>query len=258
MIKAIFFDIDGTLVSHETKKVQESTKKAINKLREKGVKVFTCSGRHITEFKNLPLEGMEFDGYILLNGQMYLDEKRNYLGGKGFTEEATQWLVEIFKRKEEPLVLVNSQGHYINFVSRKVEIALEEVSTPIPRLGEYKGEQLFQATAFYKMEEEEELLKILHRDLKPARWSTKGVDIISAYGGKSAGMKFFMERLGITQEETMAFGDAHNDIDMISYAGLGVVMGNGCEELKQIGDYITDTVEKDGIKKALEHFGLLE
>ena len=50
MIKAIFFDIDGTLVSHETKKVQESTKKAINKLREKGVKVFTCSGRHVTEF----------------------------------------------------------------------------------------------------------------------------------------------------------------------------------------------------------------
>ncbi|MBR5577722.1 MAG: HAD hydrolase family protein [Lachnospiraceae bacterium] len=70
-------------------------------------------------------------------------------------------------------------------------------------------------------------------------------------------MKFFMERLQIKQEETMAFGDAHNDLDMIAYAGVGVVMGNGCKELKEIGDYITDSVENEGVVKALKHFQLL-
>ena len=257
MIKAIFFDIDGTLVSHETKRGPESAKEAVRKLREKGIRVFTCSGRHVAEFKNLPLEGMEFDGYILLNGQMYLDENRNYLGGQSFTKEATDSLVEIFEKGQEPLVLVNGQGHYINFVSEKVITALREVSTPIPVIREYQGEELFQATSFYTAEEEEILEKHLHKDLKPARWSNKGVDIISAYGGKASGMKFFMERLQIKQEETMAFGDAHNDLDMIAYAGVGVVMGNGCKELKEIGDYITDSVENEGVVKALKHFQLL-
>lgn len=257
MIKAIFFDIDGTLVSHETKRVPESAKEAVKKLREKGYKVFTCSGRHIAEFKNLPLEGLEFDGYILLNGQMYLDENKNYLGGVTFTKEATVSLVKMFEAKKEPLVLVNEEGHYINFVTPKVKIALDEVSTPIPKQKEYEGEALFQATAFYTKEEEEELLKILHSDLRLARWSGKGVDIISAYGGKSSGMKYFMDRFGLKKEEVAAFGDSYNDIDMITYAELGIVMGNGCDELKEIADYITDEVDQDGVVKALLKFGFL-
>ncbi len=257
MIRAIFFDIDGTLVSHETKRVPESAKEAVRQLREKGIKVFTCSGRHVAEFRNLPLEGLEFDGYILLNGQMYLDENKQYLGGRGFTPEATRSLVTLFNEKNEPLVLVNAQGHYMNFISSKVKVALKEVSTPIPQIKEYEGEELFQATAFYTKEEEHRLLEVLHSDLKLARWSDKGVDIISAYGGKASGMKFFMEKLGISREETMAFGDAHNDLDMIDYAGVGVVMGNGCEELKERGDYITASVEEEGIRKALEYFHLL-
>ena len=257
MIRAIFFDIDGTLVSHETKKVPESAKRAVKELRKKGIKIFICSGRHKEEFKHLPLEGMEFDGYILLNGQMYLNAKGQYLEGRSFTPEATKFLVTMFEERKEPLVLVNEQGHYMNFVSEKVKIALKEISTPLPKIKEYEGEELFQATAFFTIEKEQELLKILHPDLKLARWSTKGVDMISAYGGKAAGMKFFLEQLGINREETMAFGDAHNDLDMIAYAGIGVVMGNGCEELKGIGDYITASVEEEGIIKALEHFQLL-
>lgn len=257
MIKAIFFDIDGTLVSHETKRVPETAKEAVKKLREKGYKVFTCSGRHIAEFKNLPLEGLEFDGYILLNGQMYLDENKNYLGGVSFTKEATASLVKMFEEKKEPLVLVNEEGHYINFVTEKVKIALDEVSTPIPRQKEYEGEDLFQATTFYTIEEEKRLLEVLHPDLRLARWSSKGVDIISAYGGKSSGMKYFMERFGLKKEEVAAFGDSYNDLDMISYAELGIVMGNGCDELKEIADYVTEEVDRDGIVKALQKFGFL-
>ena len=257
MIKAIFFDIDGTLVSHETKRVPKSAKEAVKKLREKGYKVFTCSGRHIAEFKNLPLEGLEFDGYILLNGQMYLDENKNYLGGVSFTKEATASLVKIFKEKKEPLVLVNEEGHYINFVTEKVKIALDEVSTPIPRQKDYEGEELFQATTFYTIEEEKKLLEVLHPDLRIARWSNKGVDIISAYGGKSSGMKYFMERFGLKKEEVAAFGDSYNDLDMISYAKLGIVMGNGCNELKEIADYVTEEVDQDGIIKALQKFKFL-
>ncbi len=66
-----------------------------------------------------------------------------------------------------------------------------------------------------------------------------------------------IERYGIRQDEIMAFGDGENDIDMIEFAGIGVAMGNADEEVKQRADYVTDNVNRDGVRKALEHFGML-
>ena len=59
MIKAIFFDIDGTLVSFKTHRVPESTKQALKELREKGIKVFIATGRPKLLINNL--EDLEFD-----------------------------------------------------------------------------------------------------------------------------------------------------------------------------------------------------
>ena len=53
MIKAAFFDIDGTLVSFNTHKVPESTITALNALRQKGIKTFIATGRHKTAINNL-------------------------------------------------------------------------------------------------------------------------------------------------------------------------------------------------------------
>ena len=66
MIKAVFFDIDGTLVSFKTHRVPESTVKAIAALRDRGVRVFVASGRHLLSINNLG--DLQFDGYITLNG----------------------------------------------------------------------------------------------------------------------------------------------------------------------------------------------
>ena len=55
----------------------------------------------------------------------------------------------------------------------------------------------------------------------------------------------------------MAFGDGGNDTTMIRKAGIGVAMGNAIEELKQEADYVTTSVDDEGIRKALHHFGLI-
>ena len=44
---------------------------------------------------------------------------------------------------------------------------------------------------------------------------------------------------------------------MLEYAGIGVAMGNACDAAKQAADYVTDDIMKDGLSKALEHFGLI-
>ena len=67
MVKAIFFDIDGTLVSFQTHTVPESTREALRLLREKGIKVFIATGRPKTLMMDA-VGDLDFDGYVTLNG----------------------------------------------------------------------------------------------------------------------------------------------------------------------------------------------
>ena len=74
MIRAVFFDIDGTLVSLKTKRCPASTKAAIRALREKGIRVYVASGRSRFELEEQEmLRGMTFDGYLTNNGQIVYD-----------------------------------------------------------------------------------------------------------------------------------------------------------------------------------------
>ena len=56
----------------------------------------------------------------------------------------------------------------------------------------------------------------------------------------------------------MAFGDGENDIQMLKFAGVGIAMGNADDEVKAAADYVTDSVDENGIEKALRHFHLID
>ena len=64
--------------------------------------------------------------------------------------------------------------------------------------------------------------------------------------------------MGIAREESIAFGDGHNDMNMLKYVGIGVAMGNAEAEVKAIADYVTSDVDEDGIENALKHFGIID
>ena len=81
MIKAIFFDVDGTLLSHRTGRISPHTRACIRALRAGGTLVFLSTGRHILELRSLPVGEMAFDGYITLNGQLCLDSSQRQLSG---------------------------------------------------------------------------------------------------------------------------------------------------------------------------------
>ena len=76
-IKAVFFDVDGTLISHKDGGVPESTKEALRLLKKRGIKVVVATGRHTIELEALPVRDLEFDGYVVLNGQLCLDGEGN-------------------------------------------------------------------------------------------------------------------------------------------------------------------------------------
>ena len=257
MIKAIFFDVDGTLLSHRTGRISPHTRACIRALRAGGTLVFLSTGRHILELRSLPVGEMAFDGYITLNGQLCLDSSQRQLSGTPLPPQAVQALADLFCADGPPLALVEEERIYINRVTDAVRQAQAEISTPVPEVAPYTGRPVYQATAFCSRKEEPLLRALLPTGCKLARWSEGGVDIIPEAGGKAAGMRRFLTRFGLSRLECMAFGDAENDLDMLAYAGIGVAMGNASEAVKHAADYVTASVDEKGIEQALRHFRLI-
>ena len=127
----------------------------------------------------------------------------------------------------------------------------------MPEISEYKGEDVYLIMAFVT-EQQKHLLDDLLDECSITSWSETGIDIIPKQGGKITGIRIYLDRNGIDRSQTMAFGDGENDIEMLEYVGIGIAMGNGSDAVKAAADYITDTVENNGIEKALKHFGLIE
>lgn len=257
MIKAIFFDVDGTLLSHRTKQIPPDTKQSLKELQNIGIKIFMSTGRHSTELAEMPVNDIEFDGYITLNGQLCLDKDKKVIFGNPFDKQASDSLVSIFKSNKIPLALVEADKIYINYINDTVRKAQESVSTALPDVLEYSGENIYQATTFFNRNEETDLEKQLPKSCKLARWCDYGVDIISTGGGKVEGIKYFCELYGIGQNETMSFGDAENDIGMLQYTQIGVAMGNAQETVKNYSDYITTDIDEKGITNALKFYNII-
>ncbi len=257
MIKAAFFDVDGTLLSHASYSVPQSTRDCLERLRAKGIKSYLCTGRHAIELDLLPLADIPFDGYITLNGHICLDENRQMLFGLPFPEDTTRALIAIFKEQRLPLCLVEESGLTLNFVNDAVIRAQKAISTPIPDVAPYDGKPIYSAATFATREEDEHIRAIMPPNCHAARWNDRGVDLILNGGGKVAGIRFVLEHEGIFPEECIAFGDAENDLDMLEYCGIGVAMGNAVEKVKEAADYVTTDVDYDGIANALRHLGIL-
>jgi len=71
---------------------------------------------------------------------------------------------------------------------------------------------------------------------------------------KGQAIKYLADQLGISLEQVIAIGDSYNDLDMIKIAGLGVVMGNGYDEVKKYANYITKTNNDHGVFEVLNKF----
>lgn len=257
MIKAAFFDVDGTLLSHKSKGVPHSARRAIDVLKAAGILCIVATGRQISEMEKLPIADIPFDGYITLNGQLLLDGEKKLICATPITGRVKDFLVECYKKHTFPALIVEERRAYLNFVNDHVRATQAAISSGIPELDTYTGGEIYQFCAYLRPGEEH-LVDPVAGECVMTRWNFGGLDIIAQGGGKVTGISRYLDLCGLKRQEIIAFGDGENDIEMLRFAGIGVAMGNAESEVKAAADYVTADIDEDGIAKALRHFGLIE
>lgn len=259
MIKAIFFDIDGTLLSHKTKKVPDSTKKALKLLKEKGILTFIATGRHISEMKDMPINDLEFNGYITLNGQYCFNDEGLIYDLPVHKDDIINIINKIDK-EPFPCIFVEKELMYINYNNEAVQTVQDAISTPLPDINDlHRGltEPIYQVIPYDIDEAHEKDILDLMPHCKKTRWHPLAIDIIPNNGGKRNGILKVLEYYHISIEESMSFGDGNNDLDMFEITNISVAMGNASDYVKSHADYVTDDIDNDGLYKALKHFQII-
>lgn len=258
-IKAIFFDIDGTLVPFTTHTISAATREALLELRRKGIKLFIATGRPKLLINNL--QDIYFDGYVTLNGAHCFLPDGTLLYKATIPTEDIDRLMEHHHSDPFPIVFVNEDSWFIterNSDVDEVSRILEVNIPPILPIEEVKQREILQMMGYFGKEKDAYIFGKVLKHCEEMRWHPLFTDIISHGNSKSHGIERMIQHFGIARDEIMAIGDGGNDIQMLEYAGLGVAMGNAEPHVKKHADFVTKSVEEEGICYALRHFGLID
>lgn len=258
MIKAIFLDVDGTLISFKTHAVPASTLDALRQAHARGVQLFIATGRAAGD---LDLLGeIPYDGVVALNGADCLMRDGRVVARHLIPRADFEKSLALSAALDFPVGLELNDGVFVNRVTPEVVRLAELVAHPIPEQVDLRA--LFDRgdccqMCFYFDPELEKRVMAELPGLLASRWCPIFADINVRGIDKATGLAEFASHFGFAHDETMAFGDGGNDVAMLRAAGVGVAMGNACDEALNAADYVTASVDDDGIRKALERFEVI-
>lgn len=257
---ALFFDIDGTLVSFKTHEIPPSTIFALTQAKANGHRVYIATGRPPIIITNLGAIEHLIDGYITTNGALC------YVGNEMVTcqpipKSDVQTLVDDSKAKGYSLIVVGRRdvavldptGDVHRIFQQMLAVKNLDKASPLEQVLE---QDILQLTPFFPADYEQQLMARLPHCIS-GRWHPEFTDITANGADKGKGILAIAQYEGLDPSQTIAFGDGGNDTSMILQAGTGIAMGNAIDELKQQADYVTTTVDEDGILNALRHFGII-
>ena len=261
MTKALFFDIDGTLVSFMTHRIPASTIEALTRAHDRGIEIYISTGRPRPIINNLGDIAHLIDGYITTNGA-YCFIADEIISRTVIAPEDVDYVTAKAKELCFPCMVVGcdsltmynaaSQPEAVEQVCRMLNVSL----APERPLEEIVAQGVLQLTPMISTELEEKIITP-REGLLSGRWCPEFTDLTAAGVNKAKGLREIAARRGFDISETMAFGDGGNDLSMIRAAGIGVAMANANPILLTAADYITTSVDTSGIHHALSHFSII-
>ena len=257
-IKIIFFDIDDTLRNSKTGFVPTTIPTIFQQLREKGILTGIATGRGI--FGVVPeIKALKPDFFVTLNGAYIEDKKGNVIYSNKIARDKVEEYIAWTKEVGIDYGLVGSHAAKL---SRRTEMISQAIDPIYPNLEVdrdfYQNEDIYQMWTFEEQGDDLTLPDSLASTLRMVRWHEHSSDVVPISGSKAAGVAKVVDQLGLKPENVMVFGDGLNDLELFDYAGISVAMGISHDKIKEKADYITKTLEEDGIFDALEGFGMVE
>ena len=257
----VVVDIDGTILSQNCG-ISQNLKNHIKKLIEKDIKVVIATGRMHCSAKQIAKELGTDTPIISYQGGLIIDSKNQLMCAKYFDKNLARDVIQ--KLREENIhiniyiddnLIAENESKYLKdyadgkFIEYEIVESLDNVD--FKNLNKILGID-------YDTNKIDSLVKRLSDFYKESLYIVKSTpyfcEVSHPEATKGNGIRFLAQQWGIKQEEIMAIGDQDNDIEMLLAAGVRVAMGNATENLKQVANYITKTVDEDGVVHAIQEF----
>ena len=265
-IRAIAFDVDGTLYDYHDRRIHKSTIEAIHAAKKKGISIILATARSFAELNDVCQQEIPADYYIGASGHSIVDAGRRSVYTERFTFAQTEKMVELANRFDAGLTLKYDSVNclYSHFeMMRQVYSNIGESISPTVRCEtqDYHKKELPIGFSIYNkdgiLDKMERALAQYAADYRLELFRNGTIaDVFLPHVNKLTALKHLCDRLKIDAASVMTFGDSINDIEMTKWAGIGVAMGNGRDELKEHADYICENGWEDGIAKTIEKFAL--
>ncbi len=255
--KYFFFDIDGTLVDFNAgiDKITPTTIEALNELKSRNHQLLVATGRSICFIPDF-VKDYDFNGFVTCNGA-YVELHGKSLYKAVIAQEAIKEVIDFcdntlsnyyFESRDSIYIRDSGDPMHQKFIeewSMDANICVD--SFDYGQIETYIGMLVCRTPEI--LEQAKQSLAC-HFDVQPHVHGCS-CDLTLKGESKGKGIEMLCAHLNVDITNTVAFGDAHNDYEMISSVGLGIVMGNGVSALKKIGDYTTLSVSDEGIFHAL-------
>lgn len=259
----IFFDIDGTILNTIKGKTAPSEKlvEALHQLHQQGHLCYIASGRPYTqlteEIKKLP-----FDGFILCNGAMVL-ENDQVVYSNSFPKEKIKEIVTTFDQMKSPYTLVSSKESFIPKKYAKYFSYLRLFNIPMT---ETSDEIDLDNNEIIKIETSRTKRKAVEyiENLEKEGYVVHSYKMFSTYEinmpnvSKGNAIQEVLKQHHIPLENSIAFGDGENDLEMLKTVNVGVAMENASDHVKKVADRVTESCANDGVVRELQRMGLVK
>ena len=258
MSKLIFFDIDGTLIAEHDHNVPQSARTAIMEAQKKGHICVVNTGRCESLVGDWLQDQVPFDGYLLGCGTR-ITYKGEVLLQTTLSETDGMRVIEALEKHKIDAILEGTHNCYHKDIEAMYHPEFKRYAGTFLGKGFGTLEEAVGAfDKFFCYAGSRDVIDAFLAEVPGLLWAIdRGngyFEVVPVGYSKASGMQYLAEYLGIDRKDTVAIGDSNNDLTMLEWAGMAIAMGNAVDTVKEIADYITTDVKKDGIRNALALF----
>ncbi len=259
-MKHVFFDIDGTLWDRRSI-IPKSTAEAITRLNDNGHMAYINTGRTRGYITNPDLLALPFCGIIAGCGT-HIEIDGKVLFENLIPPELATKAIDITRRFGFRSILEGPEYLYMEYDEFKDDPYGKKVmrdlgDTRMSIMGNYGKWRINKFSSDMTGCDKESCFELLKDDFDFILHNDVIVEVVPKGFNKGQGILKLCQMQGISTADTIAIGDSINDLDMFEVAGTSVAMGNGSSTTKEAADYVTTSMDDDGIYNALSHLGLI-